>query len=242
MTGPDPLGRHLLAAPILRRRDPEFADAAEDCFGRPYDEAALPGKVAALVVLATEAVIPQADADRMALAIAAAKASGASAEEVLCVLEIACSLGLHTVSVGLPILLQEMEAAGLAQPEPSPRYQELKHFFEVDRVRTRPLEGLYEAILRMDDAYFEQRLRLIDLPWERHDVLDHEVKHLVSIAIDVVCPNLFADGIRLHVRQSLAIGVPPERIFAVIQLASATSLRTLDVALPIVDREYPDPA
>lgn len=233
------LDLHLLTANLLRARDPEFAKVTDDYFRQPYDQAALSPKVSAMVVLAAESVIPQADYERMALALKRAKDTGCSADEVLCVLEISCSLGLHTVSVGLPILLEEMTAAGIDLPAEGERYAELKEYFEVQRVRTRELEGLYKAILLMDPEYFEQRLRLIDLPWEREGILDHEIKHLISIAIDVVCPNLFVDGIRLHIRQSLAMGIAPERLFAVIQLASATSLRTLDVALPILDQLYP---
>lgn len=229
----------MSSAHLLRRRDRQFADVVDRLLARPYQSGALTAKVASLVCLAAESVIPEARPDRMRTVIVAAREAGASADEVLNVLEISCSLGLHSVSVGLPILLEEMDRAGLPLPEAGPRHAELREFFEVRRVRTRKLEGLYASILQMDEEYFDARLRMIDLPWERRDILDDEIKHLVSIAIDVVCPNLFESGIRLHVRQSLEIGVAPEAIWAVIQLASATSMRTLDVALPLFDEAFP---
>ncbi|BCB89865.1 carboxymuconolactone decarboxylase family protein [Phytohabitans suffuscus] len=233
------LGRHLRTAERARALDPAFTDSAEELFGHPHRRGVLGGRVRALVVLAAEAVVPQADEDRLAAAIGQAAAEGATVEEVTCVLEIACSIGLHTVSVGLPILLEEMAKQGIDPPGETPRYAELKERIETTGPRPRPLNSIYAAILRMDPDYFAHRVRFIDLPWERLEVLDPEVKHLVSIAIDAVSPQHYVDGLRKHIHEALRIGVTPHAILEVLQLASVTGLRTLDAGLPLVDRAFP---
>ncbi|MEX5635416.1 carboxymuconolactone decarboxylase family protein [Parafrankia sp. FMc2] len=232
-SGVDYLARHLRTADALRAADPEFAAIAESLVAHPHRNGVLAPSVRALVVLGVESVIPEADEPR----IDAALADGASRAEVLCTLEIACSIGLHTVSVGLPILLEEMERAGLALPEETARHQELARALETSGPRPRPLNPIYAGILRMDPEYFTARVRFIDLPWERDDVLDPEIKHLLSIAIDAVSPQHYVDGLRKHLREALAIGVRPEAVLEVLQLASVTGLRTLDVGLEVLARK-----
>jgi alkylhydroperoxidase/carboxymuconolactone decarboxylase family protein YurZ len=228
------LSRHLRTAGLLERMDPAFARAAEALVGHPHRAGVLSSPVRALVVLAVESVIPQADEPRIAAAIDQALADGATEEEVLCVLEIACSIGLHTVSVGLPVLIEEMERAGIDLPEPTPRQRELQVALETSGPRPRPLNPIYAGILRMDPEYFAARVRFIDLPWEHETVLDAEVKHLLSIAIDAVSPQHYVDGLRKHIREALGLGVRPAAVLEVLELASVTSLRTLDVGLEVL--------
>jgi alkylhydroperoxidase/carboxymuconolactone decarboxylase family protein YurZ len=229
------LSRHLRTAAVLERLDPAFAQAAEALVGHPYRAGVLSDSVRSLVVLAVESVIPEADEPRIEASVSAALADGATREEVLCVLEIACSIGLHTVSVGLPVLIEEMERAGIALPERTARQDELESALRSTGPRPRPLNAIYAGILRMDPEYFAARVGFIDLPWERTDVLDPEVKHLLSIAIDAVSPQHYVDGLRKHVREALQIGVSPRAILEVLQIASVTGFRTLDVGLGVLD-------
>ncbi|QSE88210.1 carboxymuconolactone decarboxylase family protein [Rhodococcus pseudokoreensis] len=228
------LSRHLRTAALLERMDPAFARAAEELVGHPHRTGLLSNSVRALIVLAVESVIPQADEPRIAAAIDQALADGASEAEVLCTLEIACSIGLHTVSVGLPLLIEEMELAGRALPEQTMRQRQLQRALETTGPRPRPLNRIYGGILRMDPDYFAARVRFIDLPWEQEAVLDDGVKHLLSIAIDAVSPQHYVDGLRKHMREALQIGVSPEAILEVLELASVTGLRTLDVGLEVL--------
>ncbi len=232
------LSRHLVTADELHRLDPTFAESAEALVAHPHERGVLAPKVRALVVLAVESVIPEADRPRFERTIDAALAAGATHAEILCTLEISCSIGLHTVSVGLPVLVEEMELAGLSLPEETPRQRELQLALETSGPRPRPLNPIYAAILRMDPDYFAARVRFIDLPWERDDVLDPEVKHLLSIAIDAVSPQHYVDGLRKHVREALGIGVSPAAILEVLQLASVTGLRTLDIGLEVLARTH----
>lgn len=232
----DGLRRHIspVAAEALEAADPEFAAVTEALFGHPYRRSVLSPRIRALVVLAVEAVIPQADEARLRAAIEAAIEAGASKDEAICILEISCSIGLHSVSVGLPILEEEMAALGQSLPDVDEHRARLKAKFEASGPRPRPLNPIYTAILRIDPDYFVHRVAFIDLPWTRLETLDPEVKHLASIAIDAVSPQHYVDGLRKHIRESLAIGVTPEAILEVFELISVTGLRTLDVGMPLV--------
>lgn len=234
------LGRHTRALEELRKLDPEFLAASEALYGSPYRKGTLTPRDQALIILAAESAIPQADSDRIGAALRQAREAGATRDEVVCVLEIASCMGIHTVSVGLPILLDEMAKAGLPLPEETPRHAELKKYIETQGPRPRPINDIYAAILRMDPEYFNARIHFIDLPWEHEDVLDHRLKHLTSIAIDAISPQHYVDGLQKHINQALQHGCTPEDIFEVLQLVSVTGLRTLDVSLPLVLDIFPE--
>lgn len=233
-------GRHIQALAELRDLDPEFLAACEAIFGHPYRKGKLSPRDQALIVLAAESAIPQADEERMAAALRQARECGATRDEVMCILEISSCMGIHTVSVGLPILLDEMAAAGINLPPETPRQAELRRYIETAGPRPRPLNSIYAGILRMDPDYFEHRIHFIDLPWEREDVLDRRLKHLASIAIDAISPQHYVDGLQKHINQALQHGVTAAEILETLQLVSVTSLRTLDVALPLVAAIFPD--
>ncbi|MCU1483013.1 MAG: Carboxymuconolactone decarboxylase [Subtercola sp.] len=229
------LQRHIRAVDELYELDPEFVAASEALFGHPHRHSVLAPKVRSLVVLAIETVIPIGDDTRVGLAVRQAVDDGASVNELLCVLEISCSIGLHTISVGLPILLEEMQKLGLElPPDDDERRRELRRYIETEGPRPRPLNSIYAAILQIDPEYFKARIDFIDLPWTRAGVLDHEVKHLLSIAIDAVSPQHYADGLRKHTHDALAIGVQPAAILEVLELASVTGLRSFDATVPIL--------
>lgn len=59
-------------------------------------------------------------------------------------------------------------------------------------------------------------------------------KNLASVALGAISPRHYTDGLRKHVHEALGHGVTAADIFEVLQLASVTSLRTLDAALPLV--------
>jgi alkylhydroperoxidase/carboxymuconolactone decarboxylase family protein YurZ len=232
-------GLHIQTLAELGDLDPGFLAACEAIYGHPYRQGALSPRDRALIVVAAETAIPQADEARIAAALTQVRDCGGTRDEVMCVLEISSSLGLHTVSVGLPILLEEMTASGIDLPPETARHAELRQYIETAGPRPRPLNPIYAGILRMDPDYFEARIHFIDLPWEREDVLDQRLKHLASIAIDAISPQHYADGLRKHVHEALGHGVTAADILEVLQLASVTSLRTLDAALPLVAAIFP---
>jgi alkylhydroperoxidase/carboxymuconolactone decarboxylase family protein YurZ len=217
---------------VLRSLDPEYAAAAGRLFGYPDERRALSERDRVFVDISLAALVTQLDEEALRESIGRAKELGVTREEVACVVELVAVIGLHSVSTGVPVLAAELEPAPL-----TPRQAELAHAFETRGRRPRPLESMYESILRLDPDYFERFTEFIDVPW-REDVLDSRIKQLVSIAIDVACTHLYVEGARRHVREALALGVTPAEILEVIQLASATGLRTVAAAAPIVAELY----
>ncbi len=211
--------------------DHGYFDLAERLYGYPDERRALGEKERVLIELALHAMVTQLDDAQVERTIRRAADLGATRDEVVCVLELVAVLGLHSSSVGIPVLHDELASADALSPL-TPEQEDAKRRFETCGPRPRPVDAMYGAILHVDAEYFERFAAFIDVPW-RDDVLDPRLKHLVSIAIDVACTHLYVEGIHRHVREALALGVTGAEILEVIQLASATGLRTLKVGLPI---------
>ena len=221
-------------------RDEEFLSRADALFRYPYEAAHLDPKVQALVAVALSATVTQLDAHEIHHAIERAVEIGATRDEILCVLQLTSVIGLHSCSVGIPILAECARAAGLegwVAPY-TPRQHAIVRKFESEGPRPRPVDAMFDAIVRADPAYFERFAAFLDAPWQS-DALKPEVKELVYIAIDVACTHLYVDGIRRHITAALSQGTTPAEIFEVIQLASATGMRTIARALPILDAILP---
>jgi alkylhydroperoxidase/carboxymuconolactone decarboxylase family protein YurZ len=218
------------------RKDEGFFSLADALFNYPYEVARLDPKVQALIVVALSATVTQLDASEIQRAVERAVEIGATRDEILCVLQLTSVIGLHSCSVGIPILAECARAAGLeGWVEPyTPQQQAIVRKFESGGPRPRPVDPMFDAILRADPAYFERFSAFLDAPWQS-DALTAGVKELVYIAIDVACTHLYADGIRRHVTAALSHGTTPAEILEVIQLASATGMRTVARSLPILD-------
>jgi alkylhydroperoxidase/carboxymuconolactone decarboxylase family protein YurZ len=219
--------------------DRDYFDAGERLFARPYERRALDTKEHALLEVALDALVTQLDEARLPESIERATDAGATRDEILCVLELVAVIGLHSCTVAIPVVCEELYGPD-GPPPLTPAQAEIAHRFETSERHARPLDAMFGAILRLDSDYFERFVKFVDVPW-RHGVLDERLKHLVCIAIDVACTHLYVDGIRRHVRALLALGVSPEEILEVIQLASATGLRTLRAALPVIAPLFSEP-
>jgi alkylhydroperoxidase/carboxymuconolactone decarboxylase family protein YurZ len=73
-------------------------------------------------------------------------------------------------------------------------------------------------------------------PW-RSGVLSAKLVELVSLAINVACTNLNADGTRRHVRSALDAGASREEILFVFKCATAMALHSCSLGAPILLEE-----
>ena len=116
-SAPGPWEARALAQ--LREWDPTWAEAAERVTQNPWKHDVLPRKTVELVGLAVNAACTNLNPEGTRRHIRAALEAGASREEILTVLKMASFLGIHTCSLGAPILLEEAKAADVRPAERS---------------------------------------------------------------------------------------------------------------------------
>ena len=150
------------------------------------------------------------------------------------VLELTATLGIHACNIGVPILVEELEAAG--QPvsrELTARQLDLKADFEAKRGYW---HAFWEEVLLLDADFFEAYTHFSSVPWVS-GVLEPKVKELVYTAFDVSATHLYLPGLRLHIRNALGYGATREEILEVIELASVIGIHSCTEGVPILVEE-----
>jgi alkylhydroperoxidase/carboxymuconolactone decarboxylase family protein YurZ len=217
--------------------DPDYFEAYLRFSAVPWTSGPLEPKVKELIYVAIDASTTHLFAPGLRLHVQNALRHGATIQEIMEVYELTSVLGIHTCTIGVPILLEELAAAGHDVPQAGrelpPREAALKE--EFIRVRGYWSE-LWDGVLALDADFFEAYFRFSAVPFET-GVLEPKVKELIFIAIDAATTHLFEPGIRIHIRNALAHGATAAEIMEVFELTSVLGIHTVNVGLPVLLEE-----
>ena len=92
----------------LLELDPDFFEAYSNYSSKPWVKGVLPPKVKELIYIAIDASCTHLYHKGIRIHIRNALKHGATREEILEVLELISVLGIHSVTVGVPILMEEL--------------------------------------------------------------------------------------------------------------------------------------
>jgi alkylhydroperoxidase/carboxymuconolactone decarboxylase family protein YurZ len=214
----------------VARLDPAFFRAFLDLSTVPHRTAALDPKLRAFVNLAIDANATHLFVPGIRRNIARAVELGASDAEIMEVLELSATLGIHAANAGVPILLEVLAETGDAPDvfELDARQQQLKADFEANRGYWNPI---WDGVLKLAPDFFEAYLAYSSVPWKQ-GVLEPKVKELIYCAFDCSATHLWMPGLKLHMRNALGYGATPQEIIEVIQIASALGAHAFEFAMP----------
>ena len=153
------------------------------------------------------------------------------------VLELTSVLGIHSCSLGVPILLEEMQATGKGGPLPT---GELTAEQEKLKAKFTELRGywspIWDAVLRMSPDFFAAYLEFSGVPWKKGP-LEPKVKEFIYIAIDAATTHLYEPGLRIHIRNALNYGATGAEIMEIFELISVLGIHTITSSVPILTDE-----
>lgn len=209
---------------------PEFVEAYAAFALHPYASRHLSDKVKSFVSLAVHAAATHLHEPGIRSSIRAALGAGASRDELIEVLELTTTLGVHASVYGVPVLVNELGGLPPVGDDGVDRAS-LKAEFIAKRGYWD--DRLWEGLLTLDPAYFKAFTSFSSAPWEtRH--LEPKVKELVYIAFDVSATHMFSPGTGLHIGNALKYGATAGEILEVMQIASTIGMQTFEAALPIL--------
>jgi alkylhydroperoxidase/carboxymuconolactone decarboxylase family protein YurZ len=215
------------------RLDPDYFEAYLDYSALPWRDGPLEPKVKELVYTAIDISTTHLFEPGIRIHIANALEHGATVEEIMEVFEIASVIGMDTLTVGVPVLLEELAAAGREDELPGPldsRRTALRDAYTAQRGYW--TAGL-EAVLALDPDFFEAFTRLAAVPWES-GVLEPKVRELIGLSIACACTHLHEPQLRIGVRNALALGATAAEIMEVFQLASVLGVHSCTVGVPLL--------
>jgi alkylhydroperoxidase/carboxymuconolactone decarboxylase family protein YurZ len=214
--------------------DPDFFEAYITFSSVPWTSGVLEPKVKELVYIAMDAAATHLFVPGIRQHVRNALEHGATKEEIMEVLELTSTLGIHACNIGVPILVEELEAAG--QPldrELSDRQRALQADFTAKRGYW---HAFWDDVLALDPDFFEAYTQFSSVPWTS-GVLEPKVKELIYTAFDVAATHLYEPGLRQHIRNALDLGATKEEIMEVIELVSVIGIHSCAVGVPILLEE-----
>jgi alkylhydroperoxidase/carboxymuconolactone decarboxylase family protein YurZ len=215
----------------LRDADPDFFEAFSELATVPRRSTALDPKVKEFACVAVNAAATHLFEPAIRTHIRRALELGATKEELLEVLQLTSTLGIHASTVGVPVLL---EALGDREVPPlDERREALKADFKAKRGYW---HEFWDGLLELDPDFFEAYVRFSSHPWT-HGVLEPKVKELIYTAFDASATHMYVPGLRQHIENALAYGATPAEVMEVFELASTIGIHACVVGLPILLEE-----
>jgi alkylhydroperoxidase/carboxymuconolactone decarboxylase family protein YurZ len=220
--------------------DPDFFAAYLDLAEAPRRNGPLEPKVKELVLIAINASPTHLHRPGVRAHVKNALAAGASAEEIVEVFEIVAVIGIHACEIGMPILIEELAAAGLPSldRELSPRQEEIKREFVAERGFW---SDAWEAVLAVAPDFFAAYTDLSTAPW-KHGVLEPKVKEFIYVAHSASTTNLHESGVRGHIGLALRHGASRSELMEVLELTSLLGIQSINLAVPILLEEAAEAA
>ncbi|SFP30279.1 MULTISPECIES: carboxymuconolactone decarboxylase family protein [Actinomadura] len=218
--------------------DPEFVRAYTGFSAVPWRKNHLDDKVKEFVYIAVDAAATHMYLPGVRQHVRAALRLGATPQEIMEVLELTSTLGIHAMNIGVPVLVEVLQERGLRDgPAPlTARQEELKAEF----TRTRGYwHSFWDEMLELDPEMFEAYTEFSSVPW-RTGPLEPKVKELIYIAFDTAATHLYVKGLKLHIENALGHGATAQEILEVMEIASVIGIHAATSAAPIVVEEMKD--
>jgi alkylhydroperoxidase/carboxymuconolactone decarboxylase family protein YurZ len=213
--------------------DPAFVRAYLNFSSVPWVRAShLEPKVKEFVYLAADAAATHLYEPGIRQHITAALNHGATPAEIMEVLELTSTLGIHAMNIGVPLLLEVLEEEGV-RTGPAPldeRQERLKAEFTENRGYW---HQFWEGILEVAPDLFETYVEFSSVPWKT-GTLEPKVKEMIYIAFDASATHLYVPGLKLHLRNAVRLGATVEELTEVLSIVSVVGIHAATTAAPIL--------
>jgi alkylhydroperoxidase/carboxymuconolactone decarboxylase family protein YurZ len=215
--------------------DPEFMRAYLNFSAVPWKKNHLDDKTKEFMYIAVDAAATHLYEPGIRQHIKKALEFGATEQEIMEVLELAATLGIHAMNVGVPILVEVLEEKGLRTgPSPLNEYQEE---VKADFTKTRGYwHAFWDEMLELDPELFAAYTEFSSVPW-RSGTLSPKVKEFVYIAFDTAATHLYVKGLKLHIENAIGYGATPQEILEIMEIASVLGIHAVTTAAPILAEE-----
>ena len=216
---------------------PEFFAAYSKLSSVPAKTGALEPKVREFLYIAIDAATTHLYLPGLRLHMQNALKLGATRDEIMEVLELTSVLGIHTCTLGVPLLIEELRDMGrgdeIDEIELDESHEILKAQFIENRGYWSPF---WDDMLKLSPDFFEAYLEFSSVPWKT-GTLEPKIKEFIYIAIDTSTTHLHRQGARQHIRNALEHGATKEEIMEVFQCVSVLGIHAATEGVPMLVEE-----
>jgi Uncharacterized homolog of gamma-carboxymuconolactone decarboxylase subunit len=219
----------------ILKLDPGFLKTYTDFSGVPWRQNHLEDKIKEFIYIAVDANATHMYMPGVRQHIKSALKIGATPQEIMEVLELSATLGIHAMNIGVPILVEVLEEKGL-RTGPAPLNERQKAIKE-EFTKTRGYwHSFWDEILELDPELFNAYTDFSSHPW-RNGTLEPKVRELIYIAFDTAATHLYVKGLKLHIENAVGYGATPQEIIEVMEIASVLGMHAVTASVPILLEE-----
>jgi alkylhydroperoxidase/carboxymuconolactone decarboxylase family protein YurZ len=216
----------------LKEWDPKGAELLLRVGSNPWTSAVLPRKEVELISVALHSACTSLDEAATRRHVRAALDAGATRDEILLALKCGFGLAVHSCSLGAPILLEEMKAAGVKPTGgPKPATPACDAMRAIGQWNT-AWDPFYELSPGWTDQFFAFGASIY-----KSGIFTTRFMELISVALDASFTHMYAPGTRRHIKGALQAGATPEEIMAVLQLCVSMGVQACAKGVPILAEE-----
>ena len=218
----------------LKEWDPPGAELLLRLGTNPWNSGVLPRKEVELISLALHSACTNLDEAGTRRHMRAALDAGATRDEVLWVLKGAgVVLAMHSCSLGAPILLEEMKAAGVkvgggVKPK-TPACDELRTLGQWNTA--------WDPFYELSPHWTEDLFAFAVGSMYKSGIFAPRFIELISIAFDASITHMYAPGTRRHIKGALKAGATPEEIMTVLHICVSMGVQACAKGVPILAEE-----
>lgn len=147
--------------------DPAFFSAGLSLASVPRRKSHLSKKDQSLISLAVDSAATHLYSPGIRAHVSAALEAGASIHEILEVIELSSTLGIHACNIGVPLLVEVLkEEGGKYEGEITKPFNETQERLKEEFTKKRGYwHTFWEDFLRLDPEFFEAYLEFSTVPW-----------------------------------------------------------------------------
>ena len=200
----------------------------------PSKNNALSPKIREFIYIAIDASTTHLYLPGLKLHMENALALGATRDEIMEVLELTSVLGIHTCTMGVPILMDELRKMGRGDEVDNIEYGDHEKALKESFIKNRGYwSPFWDDMLKLSPEFFECYLDFSSVPW-KSGTLEPKVKEFIYIAIDTATTHLNEEGARIHIRNALNYGATKEEIMEIFQCVSVLGMHALTEGGPML--------
>lgn len=160
---------------------------------------------------------------------------GVTRAQIVEVLKLGAVTGIHAAAVALPLLADELRAAGHADTTAAATATVATPM--CDRLRAAGnFNPMWDTLQRWDPQWLERFLVMGSSAFAS-GVLPPLWVEMLCIAGDAKVTHMYSPGTRRHIQAALALGASREQILQVLKIVSLQGIQASELALPILDEE-----
>lgn len=223
---------------VLAKLSPDYLDGYIKIQGASQNRQRLPPKIQEFCYIAVAASVTHIHVPAIKAHIQAALNLGGTAEEIIEVIGMTYLLGVHTVTLGFPILQELMNELGIENDESG---EDTAAALKAERKRVQDkfvnARGFwpetFNPLLELDPQFFEQYADFSSLS-SKSKFLEPKYRELIICAFDAATTHLYGRGTKIHMRNALKLGATPDEVMEMLEITSLMGIDGVTHAAPLL--------